>query len=158
LKGDIQIKTKNIRIYLDNCCFNRPYDDQNQLRIELETKSKLFVQNLIVDKKVDLVISYILELENSDNPFALRQTAIKDFFKYAVLNVEESNEIISVAQKIKQTGLKTKDSLHIACAIVAQCDYFLSTDDRLLKYQDNKIRIINPINFILIPKEDLNND
>ena len=32
-----------LRIYLDNCCYNRPYDDQNQLRIELETKSKAIV-------------------------------------------------------------------------------------------------------------------
>lgn len=34
---------KKLKLYLDNCCFNRPYDDQNQLIIELETKAKLFV-------------------------------------------------------------------------------------------------------------------
>ena len=28
-----------LRIYLDNCCFNRPYDDQSQLRISLETQA-----------------------------------------------------------------------------------------------------------------------
>ena len=46
---------ENLKLYLDNCCFNRPYDDQTQLKIELETKAKLFVQNLIVKKEVDLV-------------------------------------------------------------------------------------------------------
>jgi len=51
-----------LKVYLDNCCYNRPYDDQNQLRVELETKAKLFIQRLITDKKIDLVISYILEL------------------------------------------------------------------------------------------------
>ena len=69
------------KIYLDNCCFNRPYDDQKQLRIELETKSKLFVQKLITDKKVDFIKSYILEFENNDNPFIIRRTAINDFFR-----------------------------------------------------------------------------
>ena len=29
------------KVYLDNCCYNRPYDDQTQLRIELETKAKI---------------------------------------------------------------------------------------------------------------------
>jgi len=40
-----------IKIYLDNCCYNRPYDDQTQLRIELETKAKLFIQQKITEHK-----------------------------------------------------------------------------------------------------------
>ena len=36
-----------MRIYLDNCCFNRPFDDQKQLRIELETKAKTIMQHLV---------------------------------------------------------------------------------------------------------------
>ena len=147
-----------LKVYLDNCCYNRPYDDQNQLRVELETKAKLFIQKLIADKKIDLVISYILEFENNDNPFEIRKTAITDFFKYAALNIEENPDIILTANNIKKTGLKTKDSLHIACAIFAECDYFISTDDRLLKYKSDKITVINPINFILLTKGELKND
>ena len=30
-----------MRIYLDNCCYNRPFDEQTQLRIRLETEAKL---------------------------------------------------------------------------------------------------------------------
>jgi len=41
-------KEKIMRVYLDNCCFNRPYDDQMQLKIELETKAKLFIQALFL--------------------------------------------------------------------------------------------------------------
>jgi len=40
------------RIYLDNCCFNRPYDDQKQLRIYLETQAKLHIQSLVYEKKI----------------------------------------------------------------------------------------------------------
>lgn len=29
------------RIYLDNCCFNRPYDDQTQAKVLFETQAKL---------------------------------------------------------------------------------------------------------------------
>jgi len=138
-----------IKIYLDNCCFNRPYDDQNQLIIELETKAKLFIQSLIVNGKVDLVISYILELENDDNPFEIRKLAIQDFFKYAIEDVSESSELLRTAAELKKTGIKTKDALHIASAIEANCDYFISTDIRLLKYNDMRIKIINPVDFVM---------
>jgi predicted nucleic acid-binding protein len=33
-----------MRLYLDNCCFNRPFDNQEQLKIKLETEAKLFIQ------------------------------------------------------------------------------------------------------------------
>lgn len=59
----------NLLIYLDNCCYNRPYDDQTYLPISLETQAKLYVQDLIKQKKIDLATSYILDYENSANPF-----------------------------------------------------------------------------------------
>lgn len=43
-----------MRVYLDNCCYNRPFDDQNQLRIRIEAEAKLGIQNMILAKKVEL--------------------------------------------------------------------------------------------------------
>lgn len=50
--------------------------------------------------------------------------------------------------KIMATGIKSADATHLACAIYANCNYFVTTDDRILKYRDNKIKIINPIDMI----------
>ncbi len=36
-----------MRVYFDNCCFNRPFDDQTPLGVRLETEAKLFVQRLV---------------------------------------------------------------------------------------------------------------
>jgi hypothetical protein len=36
-----------MRLYLDNCCFNRPFDDQTQRKIALESEAKLYVQDEI---------------------------------------------------------------------------------------------------------------
>lgn len=47
------------------------------------------------------------------------------------------------------------DSLHVACAIISSAEYFLSTDKRLLKYQTEKIKIVNPIEFITELEEKL---
>jgi len=139
-----------LKIYLDTCCYNRPYDDQTQLRIELETKAKLFIQQQITENKISLVISVILEYENNDNPYELRKSVINDFIKHAGVNVDKSEEVLNIAREISQKGLKTKDASHLACAIYAKCDYFLTTDDRVLKYKDERIRIINPVDFIIL--------
>jgi hypothetical protein len=65
-----------MKIYLDNCCFNRPFDDQKQIRIMLETEAKLRVQRDVLRGKFALIWSYILEAENNANPFDERREAI----------------------------------------------------------------------------------
>jgi hypothetical protein len=50
----------SMRIYLDNCCFNRPYDDQSQIRIRIESEAKLFIQAKILAGEIELAWSYIL--------------------------------------------------------------------------------------------------
>jgi hypothetical protein len=56
-------------IYLDMCCFNRPFDDQSQARIRFETEAKLLLQQHVREGGLSLVWSYILDYENSLNPF-----------------------------------------------------------------------------------------
>ena len=36
-----------MRLYLDNCCYNRSYGDHPQLTIFLETQAKLRIQKVI---------------------------------------------------------------------------------------------------------------
>ena len=43
-----------MRVYLDNCCYNRPYDDQSQLTISLETQAKLQIQKMIKNDDLSL--------------------------------------------------------------------------------------------------------
>ncbi len=43
-----------MRVYLDNCSYNRPYDDQTQIRIHLETEAKLHIQEMIKDNRLKL--------------------------------------------------------------------------------------------------------
>jgi hypothetical protein len=32
-----------MRIYLDTCCYNRPHDNKNQVKIKLESIAKLHI-------------------------------------------------------------------------------------------------------------------
>lgn len=139
-----------MRIYLDNCCFNRPFDDQSKIRIMLEAEAKLKVQDDILEKKFELVWSYILEAENMANPFEERRNAIVDWREQAIMKVTENHAILDKAKNLNKIGLRSKDALHISCAIVAGCNYFLTTDDKILNKNDKieEIIVIDPITFI----------
>jgi predicted nucleic acid-binding protein len=136
------------RIYLDNCCFNRPYDDQASPKIRFEAQAKLFIQGLVLSKEVELVWSYILKFENSQNLFAAKRNAIAQWEALSILFVDASSEIVSLAENITQTGVKTKDALHLACAITSGCNYCITVDNRMLRYRDTRIVICNPIEFL----------
>ena len=138
------------RIYLDNCCFNRPYDGQTHMLVQLETEAKLFIQQAILHKTVELVWSYILDYENSANPYPNRKRAIAKWKKIAVLDVDASETVVNCGKEIMLKGVKKKDALHIACAIEAKCDYFLTTDKKLLKTSFDEIIVTSPIDFIKI--------
>lgn len=47
-----------MRVYLDNCCYNRPFDDQSQLKVRLETEAKLFVQQPMRTGAVEYVVDH----------------------------------------------------------------------------------------------------
>ena len=140
-----------MRVYLDNCCYNRPYDDQTQIRIHLETEAKLHIQDIIKNGELDLVTSYMLEFENGKNRFSHTRLAILEFMntnESYYVGIEKDEEAKKIAESIMKTGVKSMDALHVACAILAGSDFFITTDDRLLKYQTEKIQIVTPGEFI----------
>lgn len=61
-----------------------------------------------------------------------------------------SEGIISNAEIIAAKGVKPFDALHAACAISAGCQYFLTTDDSLLKRLAgfDKVKAINPVEYL----------
>ena len=135
-------------LYLDNCCFNRPFDDQSQLRISLETQAKLFVQQGILTGRFGLLWSYILEHENNKNPFDTRRNSVSGWKEIATKSIMESEEILSFGDNLMTRGIKLYDALHVACACVGGCDYFLTVDHGLLNKGISEIRVCNPIDFV----------
>ncbi|MDR2869308.1 MAG: hypothetical protein LBV04_02550 [Deferribacteraceae bacterium] len=56
-------------------------------------------------------------------------------------------DVLKLSREIADTGVKAFDAAHIACAILAECDYFVTTDKRILKYKTDRIQLLNPIDF-----------
>jgi predicted nucleic acid-binding protein len=136
------------KIYLDNCCYNRPYDDQASPKVVLETLSKLYIQERVLKHEIDLVWSYILKYENSRNSVDSKRTAIAQWEQLSVQFVDKSPAIVALADEIAATGVHPADSLHIVCAIAAHCDYIITIDKRMLKFKDHKIIVCSPVVFI----------
>jgi predicted nucleic acid-binding protein len=139
------------KIYLDNCCYNRPFDDLTIEKNQLEADAKIFIQALIKRKSVFLCYSFMSQVEIDDSPYGDRKEYIWDFIETnaaSFVGKTRVAEIETLASKIMQTGIKKKDATHLACAIIANCDYFVTTDRRVLNYRTDSISIINPITFV----------
>jgi len=141
-----------VRIYLDNCCYNRPFDTQKGNTIIFESNAKMSIQLLITSKKITLAYSLVLLEEIYDNPFKYKKEQILNFLSNAKIyvGIDKRLQIDIEATEIMKNGIKYMDAAHISAAIIAQCDFFITTDKKLLNFKSDKIRIINPIDFILM--------
>ena len=140
-----------MRVYLDNCCYDRPFDDQSQLRIKLEAIAKLAVQYMMYSRKIDFVWSKVLDYEISRNPDPKRRSAISYWRSRAAEYIDAIDFVKTRGLELEAIGLKPKDALHLASAEAAGCDIFLTTDDGILKKasQFDSMKIMNPVNFVM---------
>ena len=141
-----------LRIYLDNCCYNRPFDPPSNPTTVFESSSKMLIQTLIVNNQVVLVNSFVIYEEVSVIINREKRDLIISFLDNAKIYVAQDrlDEVLRLATEIMKTGIKYMDAAHTACAIIAGCDYLITTDKRLLKYKSDKISVINPVDFIRI--------
>jgi predicted nucleic acid-binding protein len=90
----------------------------------------------------------MLDYENEDNPYNDKKSAISEWVELSIEDVEPSEEIFEIAEEIKAAGVKNKDAIHIACAIVSQCDYFITVDKRASKYKTDKLKVVDTLSFV----------
>jgi predicted nucleic acid-binding protein len=90
----------------------------------------------------------MMDYEISANPFYDRQLAFMRWKNIAVLDIDPTEIILMKGKEIMQNKIKQKDAIHIACAIKAECGYFLTTDRKLLNKNIPEIKLINPLDFI----------
>ncbi len=117
----------------------------------MDTEAKLHIQDMVKNNELELVTSYMLDYENAKNRFWHKRQAISEFMnenEAYYVSQDRNEEAIQIAEEIKKTGVKNPDALHVACAILAKSNYFITTDDRLLKYRSEKVEIVTPGEFV----------
>lgn len=146
--------TQNYRIYLDACCLNRPFDDQNQPRIALETQAILTILRQCQSAQWKLITSTALDLELEQTPDLERLSNVKAILTIAKIKVLSSQILEDRARELQQLGFTGYDAAHIASAERGRADVFLSTDDRLIKRAKRNTQLIqivvdNPVPWLM---------
>jgi predicted nucleic acid-binding protein len=140
-----------LRLYLDVCCYNRPFDDLTQLRVRLEAEAILAILCLVNERNWTLVSSDVVDLELSNMKNSAKLNKVIELCRLAHEKVTVTEAIAARADELQTFGVKALDSFHIAVAETSSVDILLSTDDELLKLTNRlslSIRVANPLEFL----------
>lgn len=142
-----------MKVYLDLCVYNRPFDYQGQTRIALESSAFIYVLEEIEGGSYELVVSEALMYENSKNPDEERRLRIASYFNLAKEFIKVDSSDVQRAEFLKTIGFKDLDALHIALAEKSKVDYFVTCDDGIVSlYKKNRnnfyVKIVGLIEFI----------
>ena len=122
-----------MKLYLDMCVYNRPFDDQSQPRIMLESQIFIMLLSMISEGRFDLINSFALEYENSKNPDIENMLKISDLLGYSTDYISRNEGILDRSLELEKYGLMGMDAVHIACAEKAKADFFVTCDNNLIK-------------------------
>jgi predicted nucleic acid-binding protein len=148
-------------IYLDVCCLNRPFDDQSQNRVRLEAEAVLSILEMADTGKLELAGSDIIDDELSQMPDVERREKVKLLLGSTPKSISLTATIVRRAAKLQKWNITPLDALHLASAEAARADYFLTTDDYLLRRarrhaNELKVKVENPAKWVIQETTDEN--
>jgi predicted nucleic acid-binding protein len=122
-----------MRIYLDICAIQRPFDDAAQQRILDETEALHRIVKLVENGEIELVGSFALDYENAENQHDVRREFTALVLSLAVERVTPSTTVERRTSTFKALGMDTWDATHLAAAVEARADFFCTCDKKLLR-------------------------
>jgi hypothetical protein len=145
--------TTKQRIYLDVCCLNRPFDDQSQERIRLESEAIILIISRLQSGDWVWLGSDAIDYEVDQTPDPERQRRVRVLATAIQHSVPFTQAETARAQELQSFGFKQWDALHLACAESGQADIFLTTDDKLLRLAHQvavqlKVQVENPLTWL----------
>ena len=134
-------------IYMDNCCYNRPFDDLTDDKVRHESEAVLTIIDKCETGVWDLVESDVLddEIDRIKNP--IKKQKVVELYSSASAYIEINSEIIDRAKLLQKHNIKPFDALHLASAEYAEADILLSTDTKFIKRAsetDSRVRVATP--------------
>lgn len=122
-----------MRIYLDCCTLQRPFDDRSQPRIAVEAEAVLVILALCESDRLKLISSDALLFEIGRIPDQDRKDDALAILELSKEAVELTTKMEYLARRFGALGLKPLDALHLAFASGSKVDYFCTCDDKFLK-------------------------
>lgn len=143
-----------MRIYLDVCCLNRPFDDPGQDRVRLEAEAVLTILARSHKERWTLLRSEVVDFEVAEIPDDNRRQRVSLLSSASRSSVRVTETITRRAEEICAMGFQSVDALHLACAEQGEADILLTTDDRFVqKALHNrtglKVKVANPVRWLI---------
>jgi len=142
-----------MRIYLDCCSLQRPFDDKSQPRIAVEAEAVLVILTLCESDRLKLISSDALLFEIGCIPDQDRKDNALAILKIAKETVELTLEIETLARRLGASGLKPLDALHLAFASASKADYFCTCDNKFLKkaksFEKLNTKVVSPTELVM---------
>ncbi len=143
-----------MRIYLDVCCLNRPFDDHSQDRVRLESEAVLTILSRAQSESWILLTSEAVDVEVSKIPDDDRRQKVTILTSLSGSNIVVDEDTEKRALDLEQLGFKSFDAFHIACAEKGGADVLLTTDDDVLRKASQnkgavKVRLENPVRWVM---------
>ena len=138
------------RVYCDACCLNRPFDDQSQARIRLETEATEHLLRAVEAGLLFWVASDALFYEIRKCPEESRRTAVLALCARAAERVASDEAAMQRASALRLHGLRDLDALHLACAERGGVEVLVTTDDAFIAAAGrltpaSVTRVVNPV-------------
>lgn len=140
-----------MRVYLDCCSLQRPFDDRRQPRIAVEAEAVLTVLALCKSQHVKLVSSEVLLFEVGRIPHRGRKAGVLAYLGMSSEVIKLTTEGETVARRLEAVGLKPLDALHLASASIARTNYFCTCDDQLLR----KAKVLDGLSTTAVSPQEL---
>ena len=137
---------------MDCCCLNRPFDDQSQDKIRLESDAIIAILSKCTKGDWQLAASDALDLEIAKIPDLMRKNKVLDLYCVSGEKIKLNDFIKKRACEMRSSGVKAFDSLHAASAEYGRADVLLTTDKGFLnavKRCNLSIRADNPLNWFM---------
>ena len=142
-----------MKLYLDLCVYNRPFDYQGQERVALETSAFIYLLEMLEKKSHVLIASEALIYENSKSPDEQRKARIASYFSLAREFVETDFSDVERVNSLKELGFSDIDALHVALSERARADLFVTCDDDIIRLYKRhrdliKVKIVSLIELV----------
>lgn len=142
-----------MRVYMDNCCFNRLLDDRSYFQIYYERNSIMLILELVEHSEILLLGSQMLVREINETKDAYRRSMLQMVYSLCSEEIQINEDILDRAEQVRHiSNIKYKDSIHLACAEAAKADVLLTTDRKFMN-NCNRIetftRVMNPNQWLL---------
>ena len=120
-------------VYLDICCFKRPFDDAASERVRREAEGVAAILDAVQAGRLRLARSPAHDFENERNPREDRRLATRLWLNAATSSTTANATAAARARELAALGFGPLDALHLAFAEQSAARWFVTTDDRLLK-------------------------